>query len=296
MAAIANSYFPIFKSAITRIFHANGAVVGAGFLVAGRSQSYIVTCAHVVTAALSLPRDTVEILSGNIYLDFPLIAPEQKLTAKVVFWRSVKSSASEPEDIAGLAIEGQLPSEVAPIKLISASELWEHPLRIFGFPSGHNDGVWATGVLRDRQAKGWVQIEDVKVTGYRVEPGFSGAPIWDEALAGVVGMAIAAEKQREDVKTAFMLPAGTLLDVWSELVSLNLSPPIENKRILKSTKQFRAEIIQDSIKSLQEDYQAAYNQLNYTLSEVDRSRLKRQIKSLEGEMEDKERELNDLLG
>jgi hypothetical protein len=108
-------------------------------------------------------------------------------------------------------------------------------------------------------------------------------------------MAIAAEKQREEVKTAFMIPASTLLDTWSELVPLNGSPTTENKRILKSTKQFRAEIIQDSIKSLQEDYQAAYNQLNYTLSEVDRSRLKRQIKSLEGEMEEKESELNNLL-
>jgi len=296
MVAIADNYFPIFRSAIARIFHANGAVVGAGFLVAGRSQSYIVTCAHVVTAALSLPKDTVDLPSGNIYVDFPLVAPEQKLMGKVVFWRSVKSSASEPEDIAGLELEGHLPSDVAPIKLIAANDLWEHPLRIFGFPSGHNDGVWATGVLRDRQAKGWVQIEDVKVTGYRVEPGFSGAPIWDEALAGVVGMAIAAEKQRENVKTAFMIPAGILLDAWAELVPLNAPPTTENKHILKSTKQFRAEIIQDSIKSLLEDYQAAYNQQNNTLSDVDRSRLKRQIKSLEVEMEDKERELNDLLG
>jgi Trypsin-like peptidase domain/Effector-associated domain 9 len=294
MAAIANSYVPAFKSAIARIFHANGAVVGAGFLVAGRSQSYLVTCAHVVTAALSLPSST-DMPSGNIYLDFPLVAPDQKLTAKVVFWRSVKTASSEPEDIAGLVLEGQLPIQVAPIKLISTDDVWEHPLRIFGFPSGHNDGVWATGVLRDRQAKGWVQIEDVKVSGYRVEPGFSGAPIWDETLAGVVGMAVAAEKQREQTKTAFMIPASTLLDVWSELVPLNSSPPTENKRILKSTKQFRAEIIQDSIKSLQEDYEAAYNQLNYALSEVDRSRLKRQIKSLEGEMEGKESELNDLL-
>jgi hypothetical protein len=225
MVAITDNYFPIFRSAIARIFHGNGAVVGAGFLVAGRSQSYIVTCAHVVTAALSLPRDRVDSPSGDIYLDFPLIAPEQKLTAKVVFWRSVKASSTEPEDIAGLVIEGQLPSEVVPIKLVSTSDLWEHPLRIFGFPNGHNDGVWATGILRDRQAKGWVQIEDIKVTGYRVELGFSGAPIWDETLAAVVGMAVAAEKQREDVKTAFMIPASALLDVWSELVPLQRSSP-----------------------------------------------------------------------
>ena len=284
MVAIADNYFPIFRSAIARISKANGSVVGAGFLVTGRSQSYIVTCAHVVTAALSLPTDTVDLPSGNIYLDFPLIAPEQKLTAKVVFWRSVKTSSAEVEDIAGLELEGQLPSEVTPIKLISTNDLWEHPLRIFGFPSGHNDGVWATGVLRDRQAKGWVQIEDIKVTGYRVEPGFSGAPIWDETLAGVVGMAVAAEKQREDVKTAFMIPASTLLDAWTQLEQAPQSSKNRQTPILNRVKQVQCQGLQKRLDSLISNYEVAYTQLDHTLGAADRNIIQNQIASIEQDM------------
>jgi len=284
MSLSAGNYFPIFRSAIARIFHANGAVVGAGFLVSGRSHSYILTCAHVVTQALSLPRDTVDLPRGNVYLDFPLILPEQKFTAKVVFWRSVQASSAEPEDIAGLEIEGQLPSEAQPIKLISANDLWGHSLRIFGFPSGHNDGVWATGVLRDKQAKGWVQIEDIKVTGYRVEPGFSGAPIWDETLMDVVGMAVAAEKQREDVKAAFMIPADVLVNAWAELEQVMGSTINRPTSILNRVKQVQCQGLKKRLDSLISNYEVAYNQLNYTLSAVDRNIIQNQIDAIEQDM------------
>ncbi|MEH1891890.1 MAG: hypothetical protein V7K92_21380 [Nostoc sp.] len=69
MAASTDNYIQTFRSAIARIFHANGAVVGGGFLVSGRTRNYILTCAHVVTSALSLPEDIVEAPSNDIYLD-----------------------------------------------------------------------------------------------------------------------------------------------------------------------------------------------------------------------------------
>jgi hypothetical protein len=62
-----------------------------------------------------------------------------------------------------------------------------------------------------------VQLEGVKETGYRLEPGFSGAPIWDETLQGVAGMAVAAEINRPDAKAAFMIPTKVLCAAWTEL-------------------------------------------------------------------------------
>jgi hypothetical protein len=51
----------------------------------------------------------------------------------------------------------------------------------------------------------------VKQTGYFVVPGFSGAPVLDEMLAGVVGMIVAAETQ-PGVRAAFLIPADTLVE------------------------------------------------------------------------------------
>ncbi|MEH2249340.1 trypsin-like peptidase domain-containing protein [Nostoc sp.] len=293
MVASTDNYIQTFRSAIARIFYPNGAVVGGGFLVSGRTRNYILTCAHVVTSALSLPEDIVEVPSNDIYLDFPLIASGQQLKAKVVFWQPVVSNAStsEPEDIAGLQIEGQLPKEAQPIQLIRASNIWEHPFRIFGFPHGHNDGVWATGVLRDGQGKGWVQLEDSKVTGYRVELGFSGAPIWDETLGRVVGMAVAAEKQREHIKTAFMIPADAFIKVWDE-ITLAISSNAYTQNNPSRVQQLKIKTLQQRFDVLSNDYEAAYNQLNYTLSAGDRNIIQRQINTILEELERVENELN----
>ncbi|MEH2212131.1 trypsin-like peptidase domain-containing protein [Nostoc sp.] len=293
MVANTDNYIQTFRSAIARIFHANGAVVGVGFLVSGRTRNYILTCAHVVTSALSLAEDIVEAPNNDIYLDFPLIASGQQLKAKVVFWQPVVSNAStsEPEDIAGLQIEGQLPKETQAIQLIRANNIWQHPFRIFGFPNGHNDGVWATGVLRDGQGKGWVQLEDSKVTGYRIEPGFSGAPIWDETLIGVVGMAVAAEKRREDIKTAFMIPADVLIEAWDE-IGLPISSHAHIQNIPSRVQQLKIKTLQQRFDVLSSDYEVAYNQLNYTLSASDRNIIQRQIDSILQELERVESELN----
>jgi V8-like Glu-specific endopeptidase len=288
MAMNSQDYVKAFKASIVRIFHPNGAVVGAGFLV---SPQHMLTCAHVVTTALGIRQDTVEMPTGAIDLDFPLIAAGQKIQAEVVFWRPVNPSAVG-EDIAGLKLLGKPPDVAQSVGMLTAEDFWGDDLRVFGFPSGHNDGVWATGVLRGESGNGWIQMEAVNVPGYQVEPGFSGAPVWDEKLAGVVGMAVAAEKQREGVKAAFMIPAKVLIQAWSELVAF--STPIPPVIRLNGVQQLKAQLLQERLKCLEADYQAAYNQLNYTLSASDRNMLKRQSDSIYQEIAQVASELDSL--
>lgn len=226
-----------FESAIIRIWSVDGIIVGMGFLIDDRR---VLTCAHVVTIALGIPDDTPELPTEKIRLDFPLIAPGETLTARVVFWPPVQSHSSDEseheEDIAGLELEikspleggkggvplegGQggvlLPADAQPVNLVLTEDLWNHEFRAFGFPDSQEDGVWASGVLRGRQTDDWVQIEDVKHTGYFIEPGFSGGPVWDEQLKGVVGMVVAADTQ-PGVRAAFIIPTEVLISTWPEL-------------------------------------------------------------------------------
>ena len=58
-------------------------------------------------------------------------------------------------------------------------------------------------------------MEDLKATGHRVQPGFSGGTIWDEDLEGVVGMVVAADDAA--TKVAYMIPAKVLLTFCPEL-------------------------------------------------------------------------------
>jgi tetratricopeptide (TPR) repeat protein len=76
-------------------------------------------------------------------------------------------------------------------------------------------------VLRARIGGGWVQIEDLKEPGYWVQPGFSGTPIWDEQLNGVVGIAVAADRDRT-TKAGFMIPARELITACPSLTVYSL--------------------------------------------------------------------------
>lgn len=199
------------ESAIVRIRTAGGQVAGAGFLVGERQ---VLTCAHVVARALDIQDGIPEASQGEVLLDFPLVAPERRLTARVTRWHPAQPDGSD--DIAGLELEDAPPAGVQPTSLMVADDLWDHPFRVPGFPSGHDMGVWASGVLQGRTAAKWVQVESVRKTGYRIEPGFSGAPVWDKKLKGVVGMVVAAEG-RTEVGAAFVIPADALIEAWPEL-------------------------------------------------------------------------------
>lgn len=188
-------------------------VVGAGCLV---SDEYILTCAHVVAEALGIDAYSNQIPTQEVELDFPTIQPIKLLTATVEFWLPVNPGNS-PEDIAVLKLNKSLPKEAKPASLsMTKYELYEHEFEAFGFPKGRNGGAWAKGFINRGVGDGWVQLDGLNI-GYRLEEGFSGTPIWDKTIGSVVGMAVAADKLRPEVKAAFMIPTELLLRAWDRL-------------------------------------------------------------------------------
>jgi len=191
-----------FEKAIVRIYDRAGRVIGAGFLAA---PEIVLTCKHVVGQA------------SEATLDFPFVSTDRKQVAQVIH--------RDPErDVAMLRLEA-LPSGAEPVRLISTTQdSWDHPFRAFGFPKGHPSGVWAYGKLRAPIADtDWLQIEAVGESGYFVQPGFSGTPVWDEEVGGVVGMVVAADRT-PGVRAAFCIPAEQLIATWPDLRAQVIPP------------------------------------------------------------------------
>ena len=197
---------------VVRIRSSAGRVVGAGFLAGER---LVITCAHVVAAATDADGDAPDLPSVDVPLDFPLLAPDAVVSARVIGWMPMSARGG---DIAILEISDGLPRGASPATLVASTAVWGHAFRAFGFPAGHDDGVWAAGVLRDRQGSGWVQVDDVDEIGYRVQQGFSGGPVFDETLDGVVGMAVAADAS-PDTRSAWLIPTETLVGAWPHLAT-----------------------------------------------------------------------------
>jgi hypothetical protein len=114
-----------------------------------------------------------------------------------------------------LGITDHIPDGVIPLPLVPAAELWGHHYRTFGFPQDYDQGVWIKGDLLERNASGWVQMIDPKQPGHIIAPGFSGGPVWDDDLNGVVGMVVAADLEIAN-KTGYCIPATTLLQICQE--------------------------------------------------------------------------------
>ncbi|HRX60385.1 MAG TPA: trypsin-like peptidase domain-containing protein, partial [Candidatus Competibacter sp.] len=191
-------------------------VVGAGFLVSTR---YILTCAHVVAEALGIPEDAPAAPTALVWLDWPLVAGSAPMTAKIVCWHPVKAEARQGdlEDIAVLELDGErLLSNTAqpvPVVVVEDQAFFDRPVRMYGFAEDRGD--WVSGQLQGPVATGWVQL-DHELGRLCVAPGFSGTAVWDKRENAAVGM-IVSIATRENVRSAYMIPAASLIRAWPAL-------------------------------------------------------------------------------
>ncbi|MFC9247270.1 trypsin-like peptidase domain-containing protein [Streptomyces sp. NPDC057136] len=225
----------VLAAALLRISDVHGSPRGVGFLV---TDDLAFTCAHVVSAALGLMDGGQPPAAAEVVVDLPLAhapaapgpaepdappapgpLPQTRVRARIAHW--VPAHDSGAGDIAILQLLSPIPG-ARPVRLVEAVDTWGHAARAFGFPAGRPGGAWHSGVLRARQAGGWVQADLAASGGYRVTGGFSGSPVWDDQLGGVVGMITVAEAG--DPPASYLIPTDTLLAARPELRALTLPP------------------------------------------------------------------------
>lgn len=219
--------FNAFRSSIVRLSTVQGGVVGTGFLV---GRKYVVTCAHVINDALERDQDTPEQpVNEKIYLNFPHASPKKSYTAHVVCWHPPRSLDASTRDVGILELEETAPHSVTETQFVSspvAGGSAEHQFHTYGFPGGYDDknGGFARGILQAPSLDDyWLQLAVLTNPGVPIQPGFSGAPVWDQHDNGVVGM-IADVVPNDGV--AFAIPTEKLIKAWpplEEYVNNNLA-------------------------------------------------------------------------
>lgn len=213
----------LLNAAVVRIRAGSAAPdpAGLGVLIA---QDLVLTCAHVVAHALGLAERDPLPAGARVTLDLPLQhgtgQPDTGVTASIRTWGPDREN--DPLDLALLHLDQPLPRG-RPAWMVEAGpqQLWGHTARVFGLPGGHNDGVWHAAVLRGRQAGGLVQADTVGL-GYPVSSGFSGSPVWDQELGGVVGLM--AEAEAGELPVSYMIPTARVIEAWPHLGALTRPP------------------------------------------------------------------------
>lgn len=213
---------PLFGSLVRLFLQNSDVVVGAGFLA---GESRIFTCAHVVNASLGFDEESEERPSPGelVTLDFPYLRSPH-IQANVEEWYPIGDARHE--DIALLSLMGAAPDRSQPAPLVSGRRSTTHGFLVCGFPAGNDAGAWAKGIYVGERADGTVQLEGSNPTGYRIQPGFSGAPVWDSHLQRVTGMVVLSER-RPELKVAFMIPTEVLISASNQRLKVHAQPAVE---------------------------------------------------------------------
>jgi hypothetical protein len=193
-----------------------GKPIGTGFLV---GPNLALTCAHVVTAAGSMPGGS---LAVRFHVNNLATSAEVDLSA----W-----SPEETEDIALLHLPGDAPTNAPPLELGSTLDCAGKPFFAFGYPVEAKElrGYPARGVITARRVI--VELtgaEMLMLDSDQLQPGHSGSPVRDEQSGLVVGM-LARRYPRQDEKKVPDWLRKVRLAVPAEILAarcgLPLAPP-----------------------------------------------------------------------
>ena len=178
-----------YPRAIARLWDSDGNVIGTGFLVA---PGYVLTCAHVVLQAIGMNEDDFSKYDGQpqeiVSLDFPVLATEKKIEAEVVAWEAYRLGYG---DVAVLKLRSPEPKGVKPIPLVMVeqSEVKDEKHRVYGFGKGDLGGQSDAYRPKTMVSGGRFQLcKFGDANDETIIAGFSGAPVWNEARNGVIGM------------------------------------------------------------------------------------------------------------
>jgi WD40 repeat protein/3',5'-cyclic AMP phosphodiesterase CpdA len=190
---------------VVRVLRPDGRIAGIGIAVGGQR---IVTCAHVVNAAIGQELLSQNHPDGTVLVDFPYAAPAvDPMRAKVVAWVPPPRPGAAGDDIAGLLLDGDLPAGITPAKLGIEPARAGQPVRVFGYLD--EQGSWVATTVRGRTG-GKLRLDSAQ----RMDATFSGSPLFDDTLGRVVGMIIEIPPRSTPERDAHAIDAERLRLSW----------------------------------------------------------------------------------
>jgi len=145
-----------------------GGPVGVGVLV---SRHEVVTCAHVVNAALGLPPAAGDRPGDAVAVTWPRVDGAEPVTARVTAWLPVADG-----DLAVLALDAPAPTGAAVAELAGGPPERDDVLRVFGYPADRPLGQWAGVRMAGVVERGYLQLDSRDLAAPEVRRGYSGSP------------------------------------------------------------------------------------------------------------------------
>ncbi|MHC3467828.1 VMAP-C domain-containing protein [Streptomyces sp. 7R007] len=196
---------------VARVLDAHGMVVGSGFLL---TEDTLLTCAHVVTAALggeptrARPTDVVRV-------DLPQAGQERDAEVLPGGWLPAEPDGGG--DLAVLSLLGP-PIGVVPPRL-EEGVADGTVVRVAGYPGAQGAVVSARARVVSALPRSWALDPDRPSSPWDAR-GFSGAPVLSETTGGVVGIVTTTPRLPSSFR-ALVLPTKAIAECWPPLSALS---------------------------------------------------------------------------
>jgi WD40 repeat protein len=214
------------EAAIVRLrgWSAGRPTAGLGLLV---DYSRVVTCAHVVNAALGrgLLHQEQPGESDLVQVEFPFLSATTVRLARVVAWVPPPGGVGG-SDVAGLELSESAPSVAAPARFAADLPQPGTVLRAFGYPGrpARGGGMWVDVGLKGEVGGQLLQVESLTEQTVKAQPGYSGSPVLDPGTGETVGLLQVAPFADEPERDAYLLPPRAIARAWEEQFSYLLIP------------------------------------------------------------------------
>ncbi|MGH4007770.1 MAG: trypsin-like peptidase domain-containing protein, partial [Pseudonocardiaceae bacterium] len=205
-----------------RVLDANGTTVGVGVLVGPKE---ILTCAHVVKSALDRDRRAQDHPAGEVIVEFA-VSDGTPLRARVQRWLPPPRPGAAGDDIAGLVLTStELPPGTAPARLAANLPARGRPVDVFGYPGNppRPHGAWVAATVRGQVGGHHLQLDSTPDSALRIQPGFSGSPVYDRSTGRVVGLLAAAPLAASGERDSYAITADRLRLAWPEVLDPRLT-------------------------------------------------------------------------
>jgi hypothetical protein len=192
-----------------------GTPVGLGVQVGDRD---VLTCAHVVNAALGLPPDAAARPAHRVLVSWPKLSGSPSVEAEIEGWRPIAIG-----DLATVRLLTAAPLGSAAARLAEQPSGQGKTLRVFGYPEGRPKGQWAEVRSVGTVEGGWLQLNSADGSTPDVRAGFSGSPLLDPRSGTVVGL-VAEAPRRGPARDCLAVPATSLLAFRADLAAERPGP------------------------------------------------------------------------
>lgn len=197
----------------------------------------LVTCAHVVNAALGCEKDSRSRPAdgARIQVEFVLLGDAEGgpvRNCRIDAWDPPPGNGSAGRDVAGLTIVGgdQVPPGAGSARLIDSriGIAGGGEVALFGYPGvppRQVNGAWTSCLLRGSVGGGLIQLDAGSESALRAQPGYSGAPViasdnWGDAVVGMLSVASRGGATGD----AYAIPAAEVVAAWPEALGRSALP------------------------------------------------------------------------